>query len=113
MTSSDNHRFIGSSPSETRTVGMTPGGGQTKLPPARTYRSDDRIASTGCQSQRATTLSGDFCTASSRYGDSLTTVAAASCWGGSLALDGGDVIVKPPGLSMPGTKTSSHWPGRN
>lgn len=21
-------------------------------------------------------------------------------------------MVKPPGLGMPGTKTSSHWPGR-
>jgi len=26
---------------------------------------------------------------------------------------GVDVMVKPPGLGMPGIWTSSHWPGRN
>jgi hypothetical protein len=26
---------------------------------------------------------------------------------------GVEVMVKPPGLGMPGTWTSSHWPGRN
>jgi hypothetical protein len=27
--------------------------------------------------------------------------------------DGLEVIVNPPAFGMPGTKTSSHWPGRN
>jgi hypothetical protein len=26
---------------------------------------------------------------------------------------GGEVMVKPPALGMPGMKVSSHWPGRN
>lgn len=34
---------------------------------------------------------------------------AGSLW----ALEGAEVMVNPPGLLMPGTKTSSHWPGRN
>lgn len=99
------------------TVGMTPGGGQTKLPPTRTSSSDERIAAVGCQSHWATTFSGDFCTASSRYGGgdlgfvaSLLEPEAAAA---ALAFDGGEVRVKPPGLGMPGTKTSSHCPGRN
>lgn len=46
-------------------MGMTPGGGQTKLPPTRIQMSDDRIFSAGCQSQSATTFSGDFWIASS------------------------------------------------
>jgi hypothetical protein len=29
------------------------------------------------------------------------------------ASDGGEVIVKPPGLGSEGMCTSSHWPGRN
>lgn len=29
------------------------------------------------------------------------------------AFEGAEVMVKPPGLLIPGTKTSSHWPGRN
>lgn len=31
----------------------------------------------------------------------------------ALAFEGVEVMVNPPGLSIPGTKTSSHWPGRN
>jgi len=32
---------------------------------------------------------------------------------GKRAEEGGDVMVKPPGRDNEGTKTSSHWPGRN
>jgi hypothetical protein len=30
-----------------------------------------------------------------------------------LLEDGLEVIVNPPAFAMPGTNTSSHWPGRN
>lgn len=46
--------------------------------------------------------------ASSRYGWLVASVEVVG-W----ALEGGEVMVKPPGLEMPGTKTSSHCPGRN
>lgn len=88
------------------TVGINPGGGQTKLPPTRIQMSDWRILSIGCQSQLATIFSGDFWIASSRYGGAPLEVVRP-------ALEGGEVIVKPPGLGIPGTKTSSHCPGRN
>lgn len=50
----------------TRTVGTSPGGGQTKLPPTRIQISACRIAAGGCQNQLATTLAGEFWIASSR-----------------------------------------------
>lgn len=50
----------------TLTIGWTPGGGQTKLPPTRTRSSECRISAAGLQRYWAGGLSGDFCTASSR-----------------------------------------------
>lgn len=59
----------------------------------------------GRQSQAAAGLIGDFWIASSRYG--------YGCDGEVERREGGDVMVKPPAFGMPGTWTSSHWPGKN
>ena len=45
-------------------------------------------------------------------------IASSMCpgLGGFLegaAVEGAEVMVKPPALGMPGIKVSSHWPGRN
>jgi hypothetical protein len=82
------------------------GGGKTKLPPTRTVTSLPSISSAGCHSQAAGGLSGLFWTASSKKG-----AWSGSDWG--RASRGDEVIVKPPAFSVSGTKTSSHWPGRN
>lgn len=42
-------------------------------------------------------------------GAALAGGVASFLW----AFEGEEVMVKPPGLLIPGTKTSSHWPGRN
>lgn len=64
--------------------------------------------------------------ASSRYASSFSFDVDVSgvliAWSGGsgvlwrlrgTACKGADVMVKPPGLGRPGTKTSSHCPGRN
>lgn len=45
----------------------------------------------------------------------MPSAGAAVAGGTGLlwAFEGAEVMVKPPGLLIPGTKTSSHWPGRN
>lgn len=83
-----------------------PGGGQTKLPPTLTLISFPCISSVGCHSHAAGGLSGLFWTASSKKGVCSKSVCGS-------ASRGEDVMVKPPAFSMSGTKTSSHWPGRN
>ena len=67
-----------------------PGGGQTKLPPTLTNRSDPRISVTGRQSHAAGGFRGDFWMASSKY-------PFFGVWSidGSASL-GVDVTVKPP-----------------
>lgn len=45
--------------------------------------------------------------------DVVSPPVVSACGSRLRALEGGDVMVKPPGFSIPGTKTSSHWPGRN
>jgi len=71
-----------------------PGGGHTKLPPTRTFSSEPRMSPSGPHSQSAGGLSGEFWTASSRY-------PAESVVG--EALEGGEVMVKPPALGTVGT----------
>ncbi|KAH8623850.1 oxidoreductase NAD-binding domain-containing protein 1-like [Alternaria alternata] len=82
------------------------GGGQTKLPPTRTVTSFPRMSSTGCHNHAAGGLSGLFCTASSKYGTKSGSDRGR-------ASEGDEVMVNPPAFSTSGTKTSSHWPGRN
>lgn len=83
-----------------------PGGGHTKLPPTRTLISFPWMSSTGCHNHAAGGLSGLFWIASSKYG----ACSGSACGNASRGLE---VMVKPPAFSTPGTKTSSHWPGRN
>lgn len=81
------------------------GGGNTKLPPTRIRSVRPRIVSESCHSQAAAGFSGDFLMASSIYRSvDLLEVTA---------LDGDEVMVKPPALAMPGQNASTHWPGRN
>lgn len=61
----------------------------------------------GCQSQAAGGLVGEAWIASSKNGGLIDEEVRAD------ATEGGEVIVKPPGLWMPGTWTSSHCPARN
>ena len=82
------------------------GGGHTKLPPTRTLTSPPMISSAGFHNHAAGGLSGLFCTANSKYG-----LCSGSARGS--ASEGEEVMEKPPAFSTSGTKTSSHWPGRN
>lgn len=82
-------------------AGSIPGGGQTKVPPAFMTSSDPKILGDACHNHAAGGFLGDAWIASSRY---------PSFCSRSLGVD---VIVNPPACGMPGTCTSSHWPGRN
>lgn len=82
------------------------GGGHTKLPPTRILSSVFRISRSGLKRKAAVWLSGEDLIASSRYRSPPDV-------DGVMARDGADVIVNPPALEIPGTWTSSHWPGLN
>ena len=78
-----------------------------KEPPTRIRRGELRIWGVGRWKYWAGGL-GDFWTASSMWPGVGGFVFLEG-----MAEDGGEVMVKPPALGMPGMKVSSHWPGRN
>lgn len=75
-------------------------GGQMKLPPTLTCISLLTISENGRKKNAAGGLEGDLWMQSSRYGRGVK--------GARSAVDGGDVIVKPPTCDIEGMWTSSH-----
>ena len=87
-----------------------------KLPPTLTLSVVPRISSRGRQSHAAAWFLGDLWTASSTYGGGDGDEVGEESRGAAAeaeALDGVDVIVKPPAFGTEGMYVSTHWPGRN